>query len=330
MTGGTGCIGSATAYRLLRSNEVERIVIASRSDNARVLKLWLGEALDPRIEFVTLDLSDYGAVLETTLRVNPSHIVHLGGLQSPDCAADHIRGMEINVGGTIALLDAAERLSNLHRFVFASSGAVYGKRSLYAEATVSETVRAEPPNHYGTWKLAGEHLARFFHYRTGVAVVCLRLNTTYGRGRDKGLTSAPTGAIKSVALGAARNRAIRFEMPYRGRENYHYVEDVGEHFAACTLRDFAGYGVFNIKGRTLDVGEFLDIVVAEARKLGWDDYADIAFAADAKPNMFIHDLDHEAIAAAFDDLPLTDVGEGVRRSLLAFRKQADDGVSLSI
>jgi nucleoside-diphosphate-sugar epimerase len=330
ITGGTGCIGSVTVCKLLQSSDAERIIIASRSDNARILKLWTGEKLDPAIKFTTLDLSDYEAVLETTLRVNPTHIIHLGGLQSPDCAANHLRGMEINVGGTIALLDAAERLSNLKRFVFASSGAVYGKRAVYAEATVPETVRPEPPNHYGTWKLAGEHLARFMHERTGVPVVCLRLNTTYGQGRDKGLTAAPTAAIKAVALGAAHNRKIRFEMPYCGLENYHYVEDVGEHFAACAMRDFEGYGVFNIKGQTLDVRDFLDAVVAEAQKLGWGDCADIAIAGDAKPNMFIHDLDHRAIDSAFDSLPLTCISEGVRRSLLAFRKQADDGVLFSI
>jgi nucleoside-diphosphate-sugar epimerase len=316
----------------LQNSDAERIVIASRSDNARTLKLWTDEIgtkgakdnnLDPRIEFATLDLSDCDAVFETVRRVNPSRIIHLGGLQSPDCAANRLRGMEVNVGGTIALLDAAEQLPNLKRFVFASSGAVYGKRAAYTEATVPETVRPEPPNHYGTWKLAGEHLTRFMHERTGVPAVCLRLNTTYGQGRDKGLTSAPTTAIKATALGAAHNRKIRFEMPYRGRENYHFVEDVGEHFAACAMRDFEGYGVFNIKGQTLDVQDFLDAVAAEARKLGWGDCADIAIAADAKPNMFIHDLDHRAIDCAFDNLPLTGIGEGVRRSLLAFRKQAD-------
>ena len=33
-----------------------------------------------------------------------------------------------------------------------------------------------------------------------------------------------------------------FEMPYQGRENYHFVEDVGAQFAAVALRQvFNGF-----------------------------------------------------------------------------------------
>ena len=59
-----------------------------------------------------------------------------------------------------------------------------------------------PPNHYGIWKLAGEHLARFFYDNTKVPTVsALRINTTYGKGRDKGKTSAPTNALKGNCYG---------------------------------------------------------------------------------------------------------------------------------
>jgi nucleoside-diphosphate-sugar epimerase len=325
ITGGTGCIGSVTIYKLLQSPEVEKITVATRSGNAEPLKLWLGEKLDPRIEFVTLDVSDYEAVKTLTPRINPTHIIHLGGFQSPDCSANHLKGMEINVGGTMVLFDVAEKLPQLERFVFASSGAVYGKRLQYPDTTIGEEVRLMPPNHYGIWKLAGEHLARFFHDNTGIPTVCLRLNTTYGLGRDKGMTSAPTNAMKAIALGSVKNEVIPFTMPYQGLENYHYVEDVGEHFAACTLQPYTGYGYFNIKGKTIEVKQFLEIVRKQAEALGFGKYTDISIAADAKPNMFSYDLDHGKIDNTFQSLPLTDITEGVRKSLLAFRQKAEEG-----
>ena len=123
ITGGTGCIGSVTIYKLLESPEVSKIVVASRSNNTDPLKLWLGENLDPRLEFVKLDVADYNAIEEVLLKVNPTHIIHLGAYQSPDCSKYHIQGMEINTGGTMALFDVAEKLPNLKRFVFASSAA---------------------------------------------------------------------------------------------------------------------------------------------------------------------------------------------------------------
>jgi nucleoside-diphosphate-sugar epimerase len=316
ITGGTGCIGSATIYKLLQYNEIEKIIVATRSSNEETLRLWQGKNLDPRIEFITLDISDYGLIKKLLPEINPTHIIHLGGYQSPDCSANHVKGMEINVGGTMTLLDTAETLPELERFVFASSGAVYGKRAQYPDALIGEDVRLTPPNHYGIWKLAGEHLARLFHDRTGVPTVCLRLNTTYGPGRDKGMTAAPTAAIKAVAFGAAKRTVIPFAMPYCGMENYHYAEDVGAHFAVCTMQPFRGYGEFNIKGKTIEVEAFLQIIRQEAIGLGWAEYTAISIADDAKPNLFSYDLDHAKIDDTFDGLPLTDINTGVRKSLI--------------
>lgn len=326
ITGGTGCIGSVTIFKLLQSEEVEKIVIATRFNNADPLKLWLREHLDSRLEFITLDVSDYQAIDRVVLKVNPTHIIHLGAYQSPDCSRDHIGGMEINTGGTMALFDVAEKLPNLKKFVFASSAAVYGMRSMYPQETISEDVVLAPPNHYGIWKLAGEHLARLFYDKTKIPTVCLRLNTTYGKGRDKGMTSAPTNALKAIAMGAVSGELIPFEMPYQGRENYHFVEDVGAHFAACTLQPYEGFGAFNIKGETIAINEFLKIADDQANELGMGDYSKSSILEDAPPNLFVHDLEHDKISRSFKDLPLTTISEGVRKSLIEFKEMADKGI----
>jgi nucleoside-diphosphate-sugar epimerase len=326
ITGGTGCIGSVTIYKLLQSKEVGKIVIATRSNNADPLKLWLGENLDPKLQFITLDVSDYKATEEVVLKVNPTHIIHLGAYQSPDCSKDHIGGMEINTGGTMALFDVAEKLPLLEKLVFASSAAVYGMRSMYLQETISEDVQLAPPNHYGIWKLAGEHLARLFYGKTKVPTVCLRLNTTYGKGRDKGMTSAPTNALKAIAMGAASGKLIPFEMPYQGRENYHFVEDVGAQFAACTLQPYEGFGAFNIKGETIAINEFLKIADAQANDLGMGGYSRSSVLRDAPPNLFVHDLEHQKIMRSFKDLPLTKISDGVRKSLIEFQIMAKKGI----
>ncbi|MDT7829359.1 NAD(P)-dependent oxidoreductase [Pricia sp. S334] len=325
ITGGTGCIGAVTIYKLLQYSEVEKIVVATRSSNKEPLKLWLGEGLDARLEFVKLDVSNYEAISELLPKIDPTHIIHLGAYQSPDCSRDHIGGMQINTGGTMALFDAAEKLANLKRFVFASSAAVYGKRAMYPQELISENVPLAPPNHYGIWKLAGEHLARLFYDTTGVPTLCLRINTTYGKGRDKGKTSAPTNAMKAVALGTVSGEKIPFEMPYQGRENYHFVEDIGSAFAECTLQSYEGFGAFNVKGETIPIPEFLKIIEKEAALLEMDEFAKFSIAEDADPNLFVCDLNHGKIDTTFKDLPLTPIAEGVRKSLIEFRDMAEKG-----
>ena len=326
ITGGTGCIGSVTIYKLLQSKEVGKIVVASRSNNTAPIKLWLGEKLDTRLEFITLDVSDYKAIEKQLLMVNPTHIIHLGAYQSPDCSKYHIQGMNINTGGTMALFDAAEKLPNLKRFVFASSAAVYGMRAMYPNPGITEDAQLAPPNHYGIWKLAGEHLARLFFDTTKVPTVCLRLNTTYGKGRDKGKTSAPTNALKAIAMGQVSNTLLPFGMPYQGRENYHFVEDVGAQFAACTLQDYEGYGAFNIKGETIAIEAFLAIVRQQAQDLGMGDFVDLSIKNGADPNLFVSDLSHEKIETTFSNLPQTNIAEGVKKSLLEFKLMAEKGI----
>jgi nucleoside-diphosphate-sugar epimerase len=325
LTGGTGCIGAATTHHLI-SRGADEVVIASRSATARMLSLWFPDKLDPRIKLVKGDVSDADEMRELVHSVQPTRIIHLGALQTPDCDASPVLGMEVNVGGTLNLLNAAADLGDrIERFVFASSAAVYGPRSIYPGETVEEDDRLAPPNLYGVWKAAGEQLTRLFHEKTGVPAVCLRLNTTYGKGRDRGKTSASTAAMKAVALGHARGEKIPFRMPYFGRENYHYVADVGAHFASCALDPFGGFGAFNIRGETVEVEEFLRLIEKSAESLGMLSAVDLGIAPDVTSASFVCDLDDRSIQAAFPGLPRTPLETGIRLSLDTFGRMAADG-----
>lgn len=320
LTGGTGCIGAATTHVLL-SRDVDEVVIATRSGSPGLLGLWFPEYLDPRIKLVQCDVSDAIQTRQLLQAHQPTRIIHLSALQSPDCDADPVRGMEVNLGGVLHLLNAAAGLGDrLERFVFASSAAVYGPRALYPGKTVGEEDRQAPPNLYGVWKLAAEHLARQFQEKTGLPTVCLRLNTTYGKGRERGRTAAATMAMKAVAQGHATGTVIPFRMPYCGRENYHYVGDVGAHFAACALDSFDGFGAFNIRGKTVEVAAFLGLIREVAASLGMLGAVDLGIVPDAAPTIFVCDLDDSAIQTAFPGVPQTSLEEGIRVSLETFCK----------
>jgi len=332
ITGGNGCIGAATVSALAGLN-VDEIVVLSRSGKPGLLDLWFLRHVDKRVKLMQGDVTDAGMLRVLLREIRPTHIVHLAAFQTPDCDAYPARGMDINVGGTMHLLSAAAEVasaSGLQRVVFASSAAVYGRRSLYPGPTVKETDPLAPPNLYGVWKVAGEHLARQFHEKTGVPAVALRLNTTYGKGRDRGKTAAPTTAMKAVALGAFQGKPAPYRIPYSGRENYHYVADVGAHFALCALHPFQGFGVFNILGQTVEVSEFLGLVRRAAGALGMGDSVDLAIADNAQPALFACDLDEGAIRRAFPSVPCTPLEKGIRESLEAFARMAQDGKLKSI
>ncbi len=333
ITGGTGCIGAVTVYQLITQygDEIEQVLIASRSASSDQLEIWFGESLqqyvdEGRIAFARVDIGDQQSLQSTLEAFQPTHLIHLGALQSPDCASNPEKGLAVNLAGTMNLFNMIEALEHpLKRVVFASSGAVYGKRAMYPEATVAENAQLAPPNLYGVWKVAGEHLANLFHEKTGIPTVSLRLNTTFGPGRDQGTTSAPTKVMKSLVIGANEGKSLPFEMPYRGRENYHYVEDVGAHFAGVCMMPFDGCQAFNIKGKTIEVSQFLETVDTIANELGIAEFLETGIAAEATPNLFICDLDDAAVEEQFPGLPRTPIEDGIRKTIERFRVMVTQG-----
>jgi len=316
VTGSTGCIGSATVAYLL-AQDVEKIIGFSRqASNADVPAAWAD-----RVSMVAGDIADEDSVRRSLDTVRPTHIIHLAAFQTPDCQAYPFRGMDINVGGTMFLCKAAAALGDhVKRFVCASSIAVHGPRDIYPGPTIRPQDPYFPPSLYGYWKVANEGFGQAYHMETGVPTVSVRLASTYGPGRDRGMTSAPTTAIKAAALG------LSYRIPYVGREHYHFVDDVGAGFAQCAMEPFAGgYGVFNLRGRTVETNDFVATLRSVAQDLDLADRFDIAVADDAIAIPFGCDFDEEDTVAAFPKMPLTDLKDGVRASLELFIAQARAG-----
>ena len=310
ITGPTGCIGAAT-IRYLLDNGVDRVIgLSRRSDMTRI-----DERLHDRITLIAGEVTDIDVIKRVLRDHQPKQIIHLAAFQTPDCDASPLGGMQVNVGGTMAVLQAAaESPNDLERVVFASSAAVYGPRRMYDASGVDTSSAMSPPNLYGYWKVAGEGMAQAFQRETGIPTVSLRLATTYGPGRDQGLTAAPTTALKAVAAGQP------FRMPYEGREHYHFVDDVGAGFAQAAIEPFEGYGVFNLRGQTVEGTEFLQNVRDVAAELGITP-VDLDIDADVAKNLFVCDLNDKATLEAFPKMPLTTLADGIRRSLLFFTEQ---------
>jgi UDP-glucuronate 4-epimerase len=85
---------------------------------------------------------------------------------------------EVNVTGTVNLLQAACQLEPRPRFVYASSSSVYGDR---ADAPFREIDNVDQPiSPYAASKKACELMAHTFHHLYGLPVAGLRFFTAYG------------------------------------------------------------------------------------------------------------------------------------------------------
>ena len=318
ITGGYGCIG-AHAAQWLNDHSDANLVMCSRNVNADRTARLLGNVDPARLQLIQADVakrSDIDAILS---QHDITRVIHLAALQTPDCNAKRDVGLQINLAGTQHLIESIKQYRpNLNRFVFASSIAVYGPRDHYRSDRVPMLAPPAPVNVYGVWKLAAEHLARLFQSETRIPTVCLRPGVLYGPGRDAGLTSTPTTALKCIALDRA------YTIPFRSRQDYLFAPDVGAAFGQVTLAPFDGFGVFTLPSHTATTEEFVTAMKLAAVEHGFADQCKIDIGPQEVP--FICDLEFEPFTTAFPDCPHTDLEQGIAKSLITFRQQVEQGL----
>jgi nucleoside-diphosphate-sugar epimerase len=301
VTGADGCIGSWVVRTLVDSG---RSVVACdvAAEPRRVARILEGGISD-RFTYVSGDLRSTSLVDDIVAAHGITRIVHLAALQVPLVAADPILGAEVNVTGTIRVLEAARRSTTVRGVAYASSSAVFGSSGEWGRA---ETL-------YGVLKVCNEETARFYARDYGTPSVGLRPCVVYGPNRDQGLSAAVTHALKAAVL------AEDYTIPFRGPIDLQYVDDVAAAFVAAALSDQDGAPVYDLHGDLLDVADVVSaitLVVPEAA-------GRITVGSDPVPGRV--DFDDAQLQAALGPLPKTSLAEGIRMSLEHFRRQRDDG-----
>ena len=141
----------------------------------------------------------------------------------------------------------------------------------------------------------------------------LRPWTVFGVGRDFGMTSEPTKAIKSVALGR------KYHITYGGFQDLQLVEDVAATFVKCLDGEYKGAKSYNLRGHVVDLPTFhraLCKVAPEAESLVTHGDRQIAIA---------YDVDDSALQRDLGPMPVTPLEDGIRRTLDHFRRLQREG-----
>lgn len=310
VTGGTGCIGSWVVRNLVRE-EVTVVALTAARRFAR-LKLILTDAEFGRINFVTADISDMATIEAAARRHGINRIIHLAGMQLPFCAADPIRGAQVNVGGTVTIFELAKRLG-VERVVYASSAAVYGPRTHYQEATLGPGAAFFPTSHYGVYKVANEQNARIFWQTDGIASIGLRPHSVYGPGRDQGMTSKPTLAMIAAAAGRP------YHIPFNGRYQFQFADDAARAFLRAARAPLQGATVFDIGGSTVGVDAIVTCIEAHAPEArGRITFGD-------QPLLLPEAFDSRPILESLGSAAETPLDEGVLRTLDCYRAALREG-----
>lgn len=129
------------------------------------------------------DVTDPEGVEEGVARLRFDACIHLAGIAHvPTCEKDPKRAYEVNVGGTINLLEAFRTRSPHARIVCVSSSQVYGSKQRGAPFT--EDTNCEPDHVYGVTKLSADLTTLLYHRRYGLHTMTARPANHIGPGQS--------------------------------------------------------------------------------------------------------------------------------------------------
>ena len=170
ITGGAGFIGSAIVPKLQSENHDVYVF-----DNLSFGNRAFINVIDDH--FFLGDIRDAEAVSKAIQAIMPDVIIHLAAVHFiPYCNEHPFESSDINIRGTMNVLDAAKKADNLNKIIFASTAAVYP----ISDNAVSETDEKRPLDIYGLSKLAGEQLMQKFYFETKIDTICCRFFNAFG------------------------------------------------------------------------------------------------------------------------------------------------------
>lgn len=170
ITGGAGFIGSAVVP-VLKKEGYEVFVLDNLSFGNR-------DFIDiPDSHFILADIRDSKKIQEIVTQLKPEIVVHLAAIHFiPYCNQHPFEASDINIRGTMNVLDTCKSIPSLKKLFFASTAAVYP----IDDEAVNENHELLPLDIYGLSKLTGEHLFKKFWLETGIDTIVCRFFNAFG------------------------------------------------------------------------------------------------------------------------------------------------------
>ncbi len=253
---GVGLVGTSFAQHALKRGE--KLVFYDFMPRTEYLHRKLGTA---DVDVVQKDIRDLPALVEAMQRYRPETVVHTAGLIGGRVVESLYSGLQINVMGTINVLEAA-RLTGVRRFVLISTFGAYDRRRATNQPTHEDMPRG-PGAGYGNSKATKELMAEAYQRLYGFELLTLRLANAYGLGHFWG-GSGGGEKVQMLLEAGIRGEVARIPQAQTMTFEYVYAKDMGRAVDLATTVPVPEKTTFNI-----GVGEvttFDDLVAAVERQ----------------------------------------------------------------
>jgi UDP-glucose 4-epimerase len=300
VTGGLGFIGSHLVEKLSPENQV---LIIDNESSGHVENI---EHLP--LDNISLDMGDINQVDLVGLFEDVDYVFHHAALASVPLSIENpLVCNEVNVTGTLKVLDAARRVG-VKKVILASTSAVYGDNNNFP---LSENESLNPKSPYAVSKVAAELYCQVFSEVYGLPTVALRYFNVFGPRQDPNSQYAAVipKFIESILIG---KRPVIYGDGEQTRD-FIYVKDVVEANIKSAESDLTG--VFNIaSGKSLSVNKLFEIIT----QLMGEDLTPVH--ADARPGEIKHSLADLSLAKSLGFSLQSNFKENLTATVDFFRK----------
>ena len=289
VTGATGFVMSVLGRSWLDCNPSGRLVVLDAAAPDAAAQRYFAPVRE-RLDIVVADVTRPDTWAPALQDMNVTHVVH-GATVTPLSrgtaaeakrepeAENPARIIDVNVMGTVAVLDWARARPVPPRFIYVSSGAVYKHHGPDRPGEpLPEDGYVMPRRLYGISKLASELITERYGELFGLSTTSVRLSSVYGT-MDRVTASRNyrhvPNRIAHLAVDGARRVRVN---TLAAVGDYIHVEDVARAIIALLRAPALRYSSYNIAmGTTATVG---DLVNWAAEKFpGF--HAELAAAGDA-------------------------------------------------
>ena len=244
VTGGAGFIGSHLVDRLISLGH--RVVVVDDLSSGRL------QNLDRAAVFYHTSIN-HPSVEEIVRNEQPDIIAHHAAQVSiSESVRDPIRDAEINIQGTLRLIEISRRFG-VGKFIFASSGgALYGEPD---QNPCSEQHPVRPISPYGLSKFSAEGYLGMYHNIYRLPYVALRYGNVYGPRQDP---NGEAGVVAIFARAMLEGKQPKIFGSGRQERDFIYVDDVID--ANIAAMD-EGQGEYNVgTGASTSVSQIFDML----------------------------------------------------------------------
>ena len=312
VTGGSGFIGSHVVHAL-KSAEHNVTNLDIKSNGAGV-------------NFVQGDIRDVEGLKGAMEANGKDAVYHIGAIANARQALeDPVSAVNINIGGTAAVLEAARKVG-VKRVFLASTVWVYNGvdrtvkpgEPLPKMLDESEHLLPSGPGHvYSTSKIASELLCHDFFKLFGQEFTILRFGIPYGPRMWPGL------ALRAFMDNVFSDKPIRIFGDGSAVRRFVYVEDLARAHVLA-LSDVARNQTYNLEGgRDVTIKELAETVVRHVGKGEIEYVIDPSRRGELSMEEIV--ISNDKAKRDLDWSPSTPLDDGVRRTIEWYREELANG-----